>query len=171
MKKNYKKIVLAGLILAVVCVSVGFAALTTTFKITGTTTAKQNSWNVVFENVANEAGVTATQKPTIAGTTLNYAVDLEKPGDSYEFTVDVTNKGSIDAKLSAVPTITGTSSYITHTVTYSDGSAINANDTLDSGATKTLKVKVLYRSDLTSDSLPTSDASTTYEISLNYVQK
>ena len=168
--KNYKKIVFGVLLLAVVCVTVGFAALTTTLNINGTTTAKSNSWNVTFANVAKEAGVTAKTKPTISGTTLSYAVDLNQPGEYYEFEVDVKNTGSIPAKLSATPTITGTSSYLTHEVTYNDGTEIKANDTLSAGGTVTLKVRVEYKSDLTADTLPTEDAPTTFTVALNYIQ-
>ncbi len=170
MKKNYKKIIIAALILAVVGISVGFSALSTTLNINGTATAKTNSWNVTFANVANEAGVTAKTKPTISGTSLTYAVDLTQPGQSYEFTVDVKNNGTLPAKLAATPTVSGTSSYITHTVTYSDGTAIKANDTLAAGAKKTIKVKVQYKSDLTASTLPTSDSAVTYALALTYVQ-
>ncbi len=170
MKKNYKKIILAGLVVAVLSVTIGFAALSTSLNISGTTTAKSNSWNIAFTNIANKAGVTPSTQPTISGTSLTYAVSLTQPGQYYQFTVDVKNSGTLPAKLSTAPTITGTSSYITHTVTYSDGTAVKAGDTIAAGATKTLKVKVLYRTDLTASTLPTSDSTTTYKVTLNYVQ-
>lgn len=170
MKKNYKKIVLAALVLLIALTGIGYAALSTTLNISGTTTAKSNSWNIAFTNVANEAGVTAKTKPTISGTSLTYAVDLTQPGQSYEFTVDVKNSGTLPAKLAATPTVSGTSNYITHTVTYSDGTAIKAGDTIAAGATKTIKVKVAYRTDLSANSLPTADAAVTYALALTYVQ-
>ena len=170
MEKNYKKIIFAALVLAVIAVSVGFAALTTTLNISGTTTAKSNSWNIEMKNIGNKAGVTPITQPIISGTTLTYAVNLANPGDYYEFTVDVHNAGSLPAKLSAAPTITGTSDYITHTATYSDGTPIGANDTLAVDETKTLKIRVVYRTDLTAETLPTADSSTTYAVALTYVQ-
>lgn len=168
--KNYKKLVVAGLLIAVFCVSIGFAALSTGLTIQGTATAKTTKWEVGLANPTKTGGVTPTTAPTISGTTLSYAVSLNQPGDYYEFTVQVKNTGSIDAKLSAAPTITGTSTYMTHTVTYSDGTAVAANDTLAAGATKTLKVKVVYNTNLTAAQLPTADSSTTFKIALNYVQ-
>ena len=170
MKKNYKKIILAGLILAVLSISIGFAALRTTLNIEGTATAKSNSWNVHFGTPSAGTGVTAKTAPSVSGTTLSYAVDLTTPGQYYEFTVDVKNEGSLPAKLAAAPTITGTSSLITHTVTYSNGTEIKANDTLAANETKTLKVRVEYKSDVTADQLPTSDQSTTFAVALTYVQ-
>ena len=170
MGKNFKKIAVAALVLAVVGVSVGFAALGTTLSISGTSTAKTNSWKIEMLNIDNKSGVTPTTQPTISGTTLTYSVDLNNPGDYYEFTVDVHNDGSLPAKLSAAPVVTGTSSYITHTVKYSDGTEIKKNDTLAVDETKTLKVRVEYKTDLTAETLPTSDAPTTFSVSLTYVQ-
>lgn len=171
MKNNSKKIVLAGLILAILFVTVGFAALRTALNISGTATIRQNSWNIAFSNISNKQGVSATTEPSISGTTLTYAVNLLQPGDYYEFTVDVVNSGSIPAKLSAAPVVSGTSQYITHTVTYSDGSAINANDTLAAnGGKRTLKVRVQYRTDLDASQLPTTNESVEYAVALTYVQ-
>lgn len=170
MEKNIKRIAVAALVLALLGVSIGFAALSTTLNINGTTTAKTNSWKIEMLNVDNKAGVTAASAPAISGTTLNYTVDLNNPGDYYEFTVDVHNDGTLPAKLSAAPTVTGTSNYITHTVTYSDGTEIRKDDTLAVDETKTLKVRVEYKSDLTAEELPTSDAPTTFAAALTYIQ-
>lgn len=170
MEKNFKGIAIVALVLAIVGVSVGFAALGTTLNINGTTTAKTNSWKIEMLNIDNKSGVTAKTQPSISGTTLTYAVDLNNPGDYYEFTVDVHNDGTLPAKLSAAPTVTGTSSYITHTVTYSDGTEIRKDDTLAVDETKTLKVRVEYKTDLTAETLPPSDASTTFAVALTYIQ-
>ena len=171
-KNNSKKVILGAVVLLIMLISVGFAELRTTLNINGTATAKGNTWNVHFINVANKKGVTAKAEPTISGTTLTYSVDLVKPGDYYEFTVDVENTGSIAAKLSAAPTITGNSDYITHTVTYADGTAISANDELAAtNGKKTVKVRVEYNSTLTQATLPTTDQATTFTVALNYVQK
>ena len=170
MEKGFKTIAVVALIIAVLGVSIGFAALSTTLNINGTTTAKSNNWKIEMLNVDNKSGVTPTSQPAISGTTLNYAVDLNSPGDYYEFTVDVHNDGTLPAKLSAAPTVTGTSDYITHTVTYSDGTDIRKDDTLAVDETKTLKVRVEYKTDLTAETLPTTDAPTTFAVALTYIQ-
>lgn len=170
MKNNYKKIIVLILFVAVMGVSIGFAALRTTLSISGTSTAKTNSWNIELKNIDNKSGVTATSEPSISGTTLTYGVTLAEPGQYYEFTVDVHNAGSLPAKLSATPILTGTSSYMTHTVTYSDGTEIKKDDTLAVDETKTLKVRVEYKSDLTAETLPTVDSPTTFAVSLTYIQ-
>lgn len=171
MEKNYKKIVIVAFVLVALCLTLGFAALQTNLSISGTATARVNNWDVHFANPTKVGGVTPTTAPAVSnGTTVSYAVALDAPGDYYEFTVDVVNAGSLAAKLSAAPTIGGTSSYLTHTVTYADGTQIKADDTIASGATKTIKVRVEYRTDLTAAQLPTTSSPVTYTVALNYVQ-
>lgn len=175
-RKSKRKYILALLALLIVSISVGYAALGTTLDITGTTTIKNQSWDVHFENVSPATGsVTPTAAANIvSNTTLTYEVTLEKPGDFYEFTVDVKNAGSIAAKLEATPTIDGVSSeqdvYTNYKVTYSDGTAIGADDELDAGQTKTIKVRVEYDKNISNNQLPTETQTLNLTFAMNYIQ-
>ncbi len=176
-KKNSKKFVLALLVLLLLTVSVGYSALSTTLNINGTSKINNATWDVHFENIKVTSGsVSATKAATIdtATTTVNYNVDLTKPGDFYEFTVDVKNAGSINAKLSALPTLSGVSTkqdvYTNYTVTYKDGTAIKADDKLASGETKTLKVKVEFDKNVANNQLPTEAQTLNLTFAMNYVQ-
>lgn len=176
-KKNSKKFVLALLVLLLLTVSVGYSALSTTLNINGTSKINNATWDVHFENIKVTSGsVSATKVATIdtATTTVNYNVDLTKPGDFYEFIVDVKNAGSINAKLSALPTLSGVSAaqdvYTNYTVTYKDGTAIKADDKLASGETKTLKVKVEFDKNVANNQLPTEAQTLNLTFAMNYVQ-
>ncbi len=176
-KKNSKKFVLSLLVLLLLTISIGYATLSTTLKINGTSGINNPTWNVHFANIeVTDGSVSATKAATIdtATTTVDYNVDLTKPGDFYEFTVDVKNEGSINAKLSALPTISGVSTeqdvYTNYTVTYKDGSAIKADDKLASGETKTLKVRVEFDKNITNDQLPTKAQTLNLTFEMNYVQ-
>ena len=115
MKKNQKKkkkvLSVLVLVLLVLGITIGYAILSQQLVISGTSTISNASWDVHFENVAiTEGSVTATTAPVAAATdkktTLTYAVgNLTLPGQFYEFTVDVKNGGSVDAKLDAVPVL------------------------------------------------------------------
>lgn len=125
--------------------------------------------------VTTNTGATVTKAPTITEgktTEVTYNVALNKPGSVYEFTVDVVNGGSIAAKTSAAPTLGGNTQtgIFNYTVTWSDGSAITANTTLAAGATKTAKVRVEYKKDITVSQLPTADTALTLTCSIPYVQ-
>ena len=175
-KKSGKKVVLSLLALLLLTITVGYAALSTTLNINGTSKINNATWNVQFKNLTVTPGsVSATKAATIdSATEIDYNVELIKPGDFYEFTVDVTNTGTIDAKLGAAPILNGVSAeqdvYTNYTVTYSDDTAINANDKLAAGATKKLKVRVEFDRNITNSQLPTEAQTLDLTFAMNYVQ-
>lgn len=176
-KKSGKKVVLSLLALLLLTITIGYAALSTTLNIKGTSKINNASWNVHFDNLAVTSGsVSATKAAAIdsATTTIDYNVELTKPGDFYEFTVDVTNTGTIDAKLGDTPILNGVSTeqdvYTNYTVTYSDNTAIKANDKLAAGATKKLKVRVDFDKNITNSQLPTDAQTLNLTFAMNYVQ-
>ena len=175
-KKSGKKVVLSLLALLLLTITVGYAALSTTLNINGTSKINNATWDVHFANLKVTSGsVSATKAATIdSATEIDYNVELIKPGDFYEFTVDVTNTGTIDAKLDDAPILSGVSAeqdvYTNYTVTYSDDTAINANDKLAAGATKKLKVRVEFDRNITNSQLPTEAQPLNLTFAMNYVQ-
>ena len=175
-KKSGKKVVLSLLALLLLTITVGYAALSTTLNINGTSKINNATWDVHFANLEVTSGsVSATKAATIdSATEIDYNVELIKPGDFYEFTVDVTNTGTIDAKLGDAPILNGVSAeqdvYTNYTVTYSDDTAINANDKLAAGATKKLKVRVEFDRNITNSQLPTEAQPLNLTFAMNYVQ-
>ena len=130
MKKGKNKIVVAIVILLILGISVGYAALGDTFKIKGTTNITGNTWSISFRNIQEDPSnnVTASTQPHIVtGSSsdtytqqVEYEVTLTKPQDVYIFTVDLYNGGSVDAEISNVQ-ISGltadAANYIDYTVT------------------------------------------------------
>lgn len=175
-KKSGKKVVLSLLALLLLTITVGYAALSTTLNINGTSKINNATWDVHFANLKVTSGsVSATKAATIdSATEIDYNVELIKPGDFYEFTVDVTNTGTIDAKLDDAPILSGVSAeqdvYTNYTVTYSDDTAIHANDKLAAGATKKLKVRVEFDRNITNSQLPTEAQTLDLKFAMNYVQ-
>lgn len=160
-------------------ISVGFAYLTTTLNINGSTLIRGNSWDVHFENITiTDGSVTATSEPEIeseTNTNIHYTVDLERPGDFYEFTVDVVNKGTIDAMVGEIPELLNDNNkldnVLIYTVTYADGGKIDANDVLAAKTGKaTYKVRVEYKNNINEDDLIDSNEQAKLEFSVNYAQ-
>lgn len=176
MKKNYKKIILGIIVLLVVGLTIGYAALSTTLTATGTTTIKGNTWNVRFASVTKLGGVDPIIAPTIdesdpsKGTQLSYSVKLNTPGEYYEFEAVVENRGTLAAKLNSAPILEGTHTVATQTVTYSDGNSIMPGDTIAPGENVKIKVRVEFLKDLTNETLPSIDSNVTYKVTLEYVQ-
>ena len=182
--RNRRKKFISIIVLLVVLISItiGYSALSSTLNILGTTNISSSSWSVHFgtgsSDIAVTSGSVTTTKPTIVSGSsnlkLSYSITLTNPGDFYEFTAKIVNDGSINAKLSAAPTIAGLSTaqdvYTNYTVTYSDGTAIAANDTLNAGSNKVIKVRVEFDRNVNSNQLPTQNQTLTLTVGLNYVQ-
>ena len=74
--------------------------------------------------------------------------------------------------LNAAPVLTGvdtaTASHVSYAFTYSDNTALAANDTLNAGETRTIKLVVSYDEDATSTA--TQDTALSLTTTLTYVQ-
>lgn len=176
-KGNSKKnLVIVAVLMLITGLTIGYAALSTTLNITGTANISTVGWDVHFANINVTSGsVNATTAATInsATTAVNYAVTLSNPGDYYEFTVDVVNGGTLNAKLSDI-TLGGLTTdadvYTNYTVTYSDGSTVQQGDTIAAGATKTLRVRVEFDKNITNSQLPSSATSLSLTVATTYIQ-
>ena len=103
MKKSKKTNVLAILIVFLLVLAVAYAAFNQTLTITGTATA-QGNWDIHFENesITTKTGNSVTIGKTEGSTVndkLTVAAKLSHPGDKATVSVDIVNKGSVDAKL------------------------------------------------------------------------
>ena len=179
--KNEKIVVLVLIILMLI--SIGYALLSTTLTVNGTANIGSSSWLIYFTNVVPSANNNVAQVvtlPTTTGketTTLNFAVNMDTPGQVYEFKVDVVNEGSIDAMI-----VTETENLITeglsanqkkyldYTVTYINGATVEKNDKLAAGETKTLKVRLEFKKDVAAADLPQDAETINLSYSINYVQ-
>ena len=190
-KKVLYGLVALALVLSVVGISIGFAAMSTDLTINGSAEVVPSSWDIKFKDLSSPTitwDAEVTTAPTITSDTHigNYAVKLTKPGDSVTYTFKVANEVTIDAKLTdfikATPTFTGTGATASadativqnnfvYTVTYSDDTAITKNtDELDADSYKTVKLVVGYKADATE--LPTNTVTISgLDVTFTYGQK
>lgn len=175
--RNFRIVAIVALCLAVAGLSIGYAALNQTLDIKNKTTIKGTKWLVKFqENTLSTPNITGSaavvNDATLSNTEVTVDVSLTKPGDAIYYTFDVKNVGNIKAKLGSDPTLPdltdATAKHVTYSLTYADGSEIKANDVLDVGASKTIKLLVEYDSDATE--VQTSDQVLTLNAQLYYVQ-
>ncbi len=170
------------LLLLILCISVGYAVLQSDLTINGTAGINNPTWDIHWENVSVTAGsVTGTNVTTPATidsskTTVNYNIKLPKPGDFYEFTVDAVNDGTIDAMIDTIDsklngtTITSLPSYLKYSVTYSDGSSLQANQELKADTSETYKVRIEFKKDIDNSQLPSTVQSLNLSFSVVYKQ-
>mgnify|MGYP006992172346 CR=1 FL=1 len=95
--------VLSIVMVSVLTLTVVYAALSTTLQINGQAEVSSANWDIHLDNVVLNNSSATTTAPTITDPkTATFSTTLTKPGDFYEFTIDVVNDGSIDAMIDSV---------------------------------------------------------------------
>lgn len=179
MSNKKTKGVMLLLVIAVILMTVGFAAYAQRLNINGNVTVKGKPWNVHFESgtvTPTTGGKAVTAKSaTVSETDFAFTVTLEKPGDFYEATVNVINEGSMNAYLKKITMsdISTHSKYLLYTVTYNNGTTYSATSnvsgvTLAADATHPVKVRVEYLEPASSTDLPSGDVTVTVTGNLDY---
>ena len=168
-------LVLTIMIVSVFTLSIAYASLSTILEISGNAQISSADWDIHLDNVKVKNGSVSANAPQISGSsTLSFDVDLNTPGDYYEFTVDVVNLGSIDAMIDSVvktPELTSEQAkYIKYEITYENGESISTNQTLKKGTSTPIKVRLEYRKDIVSSDLPSSATELSLKLTLVYVQ-
>ena len=169
----------------ILLITIGFALLTQDLFISGSSQLKDSKWNIHWDNVVvnensvkGDAVTTAAQITNTEKTLVEYSISLSKPGDYYEFTVDAKNEGTIDGMVNVVSNkvyeSNGTTEktlpeYLTYTVTYSDGKAIEPKHLLSAGSTEKYKVRVEFK-DVAADKLPSQNETLKFKFEVEYVQ-
>ncbi len=188
-KKRINKNLLFMILL--ICITIGYAYLNSELKINGTTGILGNTWDVHFENVVPSSSNTIT--PTVAPianpsdkvTNLTYEITFNKPGDVYEFNVDIVNAGSIDAMIKLytstikvgngeVQNVSAASvpNYLYYYVTYEDGIRIDNNQILNASNSETITVHIEYKMDINETQLAASSGKTIeFNVGIDYTQK
>ena len=162
------------ILISVLSLTIVYAALSVTLNITGSSEVTASNWNIRLANPEVKSGSVSANAPSISGNNLSFDVELNIPGEYYEFTVDVVNDGSIDAMIDSVvktPELTTEQAkYIKYEITYENGESINTNQTIKSGPSTPIKVRIEYRTDISSTDLPSSTTVLNLILSLIYVQ-
>lgn len=164
-----KKLKYLLLLLLLAGVSVVSAMLISTLSIEGVGTIGKNSWAVYFDNVEEKEGGVEGNVNLVNNNGISFNTNLEKPGDYYEFSVDVINNGSIDAMVDKF-ILSEVDDIIKYTVTYEDGMEISKKDKLKVQESETILVRIEYRTDIESKDLNNEDLSMNFSFELDYTQ-
>ena len=161
-QRNY---IIVGLCMILVIMGVGYAAFQSQLKISGTSNISSNFLvKITNIEVSNVVGG-AQDKPDVTthtDTTATFGVTLQSPGDSITYDITVANQGTIDAVLKTITkTDTNNSAILFET------SGVNEGDELKATETATMKVKVTYNPNVTSQP---SDLESNLKIDLDYEQ-
>jgi uncharacterized repeat protein (TIGR01451 family) len=161
------KIIVAA-ILAVGLASAAFAAFSQILTISGTSTATGN-WDVAIIGITKTAGTgetDAASTPSFTGTTATFDVNLAYPGATATYEVVMKNNGNINAKVSAIPSVTTINAADPADVKYTV-TGVAVDDPLAPGDTVTATVTVTWEGTATTN---VTTASKTATLSYTFVQ-
>ena len=169
-----KRMLILSFLMLLLCTSIGYAVLSENLKISSSANVGKMTWDVRFENiVVREGSVNGSSTIESDKTSIRASLDLNKPGDYYEFYVDIVNKGSLDAKLDSLVKTALTvaqKKYLNYTITYKDYVEIQPNDLLIAESRDTIRVLIEVKELADSSLLPDSAFHLDLEGKFNYVQ-
>ncbi|MFR5756814.1 MAG: hypothetical protein ACLUD7_05210 [Lachnospiraceae bacterium] len=179
-ERRTKALVIVVLLVVVAGLTVAFAALSTTLNINGTAYLDAAKWGIRFENLSEPVKVgtatttgTAKIEETKAAEITDMNVSLSIPGDKIVYTVDLVNKGTINAKIDNIEKTVLTSEqqrYLTFKVADPNGYEIKQGDILEKGETKKITITIEFKKDLTKEDLPKQTSTISLSYKLNFVQ-
>ena len=168
MNKKSKNALLLVVLLAIVGIAVGYAALSQELELNGTATVKGlNEWQVHF---ADTSAVKATSNTGVTNNTFKlnddelsgtFAATLE-PGAWVEYNVVVVNDGTIKARASGEPEVVGQGTYTTCTVTQT-----SVGNELSSGSGSDVYTVKIQASE---DNVADSEVKEEYTVKFDYAQ-
>lgn len=194
-ERKIKILSVVALIVAVLGLTVAFAALSQTLQINGTAVVQKSTWQIDFANLDTTDAIIGhasfNSQPTIDGTTLRYGATFTRPGDGIEFSFKIVNSGDIDAKLQSLPTVpqpmcsgtgdnaeqdaAGVCDYLDYslTITDKDGNAVTDATVLTSGEENAWNAVLTleFVNDTAEQLQPANDVNiSNLDIVLNFVQ-
>ena len=179
-QRREKALVVVVLLVVIAGLTVAFAALSSSLNINGTAYLDAAKWGIRFENLSSPTKIgsatttgTAKIEESKAAEITDINVSLSTPGDKITYTVDLVNKGTINAKIDNIEKTVLTSEqqrYLTFKVTDKDGYEIKQGDILEKGETKSLTITIEFIKDLTKEDLPKQTSTMSLSYKLNFVQ-
>ena len=179
-QRREKALVVVVLLVVIAGLTIAFAALSTTLNINGTAYLDAAKWGIRFENLSSPTKIgsatttgTAKIEETKAAEITGMNVSLSTPGDKVTYTVDLVNKGTINAKIDNIEKTVLTQEqqrYLTFKVTDKNGKEVSEGDILSAGETRNLTITIEFIKDLTKEDLPKRTSTISLSYKLNFVQ-
>ena len=155
MKRNKKKsIMIIVLCFVLLLMGVGYAALSQRLTIGGTA-KMQGVWDVRITNIqlSRKTGLAKDNSHKYENLSASFQTETLAPGDMLEYTVSVSNRGNIDAKVSEINATLDGPEAIKYTV-----EGIKKGDIIKEGVTKEVIITIKF--DETATVIPSNKTST-----------
>ena len=162
--ENKKKIIMVVLSVLVCVMAVGYAILSQQLNINGTASI-DSTWKIEITNITEKdivGNATSKEVPSYTSTTANFSVGLIQPGDSITYDIEISNLGTLAARVGSINITKDNNDAITYTT-----KGIRPGERLDVNEKDTLSVTVTYDSSVTAQPTKTANDLT---VTINYVQ-
>ena len=159
-----KKILIGVLCVLVAIMAIGYALLAQQLNINGIASI-DSTWKVEITNIDEKnrlGGATSKATPSYTSTTAKFSVGLTQPGDSITYYIEISNLGTLKAKVDSINVVMDENDAVIYTI-----SGLKTGDKLGVGEKATLSVIVTYDYSVTSQPVNTVKDLT---VTINYVQ-
>lgn len=179
-RKDFRNVMMIALVVAILVMSVGYAALSQRLTVNGTATIEDAKWKVRITDIAfDETNSTITESTqtldpaesaTGEGSTgAKFDVALGAPGDKAVYTVTVKNLGTIEAELEAITDLTTINAEEPSDIKFTVTPAAANAATLAANETHTYTITVEWLNNVDGNEMPTVTEKTA-TIHFDYVQ-
>ena len=181
--KKRNNLMFIGILILVVSITVGYAALSQLLTVSGNAAISKATWNVGFDGTPTVDSKSVTKEVPIISTdkkTVSFTTTLSKPSTYYKFTVNVKNSGTIPAKITKVDTLTGadgtnvTTDYIGLSAKWAsgpnNGNNIAVDDTVPANTTYSVVITLFTKDISSTSSLPTAAVTLSPSVKLTFGQ-
>ena len=161
-ERRVKALAIVVLVIAVLGLTIAFAALSQTLTINGSAKLDASKWGLKFDNLVLASGKdyiegTANIKTDDNTVIENMNVRLTTPGDKVVYTVDLVNEGTINAKIDKITKTTLTeeqAKYLSFKVLKENNEELNEGYVLGKETRIPLRIEIEFKKDITKEDLP-----------------
>ena len=173
-ERRVKALAIVVLVIAVLGLTIAFAALSQTLTINGNAKLDASKWGLKFDNIILASGneyVEGTANIKTEDNTVieNMNVRLTTPGDKVVYTVDLVNEGSINAKIDEIVKTT-TPDYLTFKVIKENNQELEEGYVLGKETRIPLRIEIEFIKDITKEDLPKETSTITLSYGVTFVQ-
>lgn len=172
-ESNKRTFIIIALVVTVLFIGIGYAALRQTLIINGTGSIGDATWNVQITDISDGTlnGATDVAPPSSTATSATFSANLQYPGASATYEISIANTGSIAAKLESITGVDTANAAEPSQIQF-EVTGVKVGDTLaatNGTATAIVTVKWVAGEGENSDVIPETKTKTA-TINLNYVQ-
>ncbi len=136
--------ILEGLLILTVILLLGLLVIKFIYHIKHEHVDTTYMWNINFSNLTVTEG-SKTGKISLNNNTIDLDVTLNNEKEFYEFTIDINNKGTLDAEITNINlNADNPDNILKYQVTYLNDVSIDKGDILSAESSKTIKIRVEY---------------------------